>query len=114
MQEIKDISEAKTKIMDKVYDPENYDPDKFYKNSIEFLRQSGYLRLEESIKPYGGDRYDGLEVDHLEYIATLLNETNVDEETHLRFVVKDVRPHKEVPRIEEVESDDEFDLKPRN
>lgn len=101
-------------LLDTFYDPESYDPDSFYEDCIEGLREWGYERETEQINEFGVDRGENTEVDHLEYIAALGTKGYIGAaDIYLRFVVEDVRPGYKVPQISQVSSEKDFDLKPR-
>jgi len=102
------LDDLVTEICEEIYEPDNYDPDRFYEETVDFLSVYGYKLDREIILDVERDEHDLLEDGHLEVITEL---EDMESSVYLRFILEDGRPGKQPPVLDEVDRSDEFDLK---
>lgn len=101
------LDDLVAEICEEIYESDNYNPDRFYEEAVDFLSVYGYNLDREVILEVEQDENDLLEDDHLEIITELEDMTG---SVYLRFVLEDGRPGKQPPVLNEVDSPDDFDL----
>ena len=102
-------------IKEEVYEEDDYDPDQFYEEAINFLSIYGYERFHEHIWEAEKHEHEDIEDFHFEAIAELEAEdieTNdyQRDPVYLRFILKDGRPGRDEPKISKVEGSYDFEL----